>query len=87
MDAGVAVSMRVAGRPIASADHFPFMADHSKRTAPAVEAHYQFLLWLLPAIDRFPRAQKFVFGDRIVNLGLDVLESLVEATFRRRAHA
>jgi hypothetical protein len=59
------------------------MADFSKRTGPAVEAHYRFLLWLVPAVDRFPKAQKFVFGDRIINLGLDVLESLVEATFTR----
>jgi hypothetical protein len=59
------------------------MADFSKRTGPAVEAHYQFLLRLVPAVDRFPKAQKFVFGDRIINLGLDVLESLVEAIFTR----
>jgi hypothetical protein len=59
------------------------MADPSRRTGPALEAHYQFLLWLVPAIDRFPKAQKFVLGDRILNLGLDVLESLVEATFTK----
>jgi hypothetical protein len=59
------------------------MADHSKRTGPAVEAHYQFLLWLIPAVNRFPKAHKFVFGDRILKVGLDVLESLVAATFTR----
>jgi hypothetical protein len=59
------------------------MADHSKRTGPAVEAHYQFLLWLIPTIERFPKSHKFVFGDRILNVGLDVLELLVAATFTR----
>jgi hypothetical protein len=59
------------------------MADHSKRTGPAVEAHYQFLLWLVPTVDRFPKAHKFVFGDRVLNVGLDVLELLVAATFTR----
>jgi hypothetical protein len=39
---------------------------YSKRTGPAVEAHYQFLLWLIPAVERFPKSQKFVFGDRIL---------------------
>jgi 23S rRNA-intervening sequence protein len=57
--------------------------DYSKRTGPAVEAHYQFLLWLIPAVERFPKSQKFVFGDRILGIGLDVLESLVAATFTR----
>ena len=59
------------------------MADHSKPTGPAVEAHYQFLLWLIPTIERFPKSHKFVFGDRILNVGLDVLELLVAATFTR----
>jgi hypothetical protein len=61
----------------------PAMTDHSRRTGPALEAHYQFLLWLVPAVDRFPKAHKFVLGDRILNIALDILESLVEATFTR----
>src|ERR1700737_3640437 len=44
------------------------MNEHFKRTGPAVEAHYQFLLWLVPTVDRFPKSQKFVFGDRVLNL-------------------
>jgi hypothetical protein len=47
------------------------MNDHVKRTGPAVEAHYQFLLWLVPTVDRFPKSQKFAFGDRVLNLALD----------------
>ena len=63
------------------------MNNHVKRTGPAVEAHYQFLLWLVPTVERFPRAQKFVFGDRVLNLALDVLEILVEAAFTRERKA
>jgi hypothetical protein len=59
------------------------MTDHAKRTGPAVEAHYQFLLWLFPAVERFPKSQKFVFGDRILNISLGVLDSLLAATFTR----
>ena len=59
------------------------MTDHVKRTGPAVEAYYQFLLWLVPTVERFPKSQKFVFGDRILKLALDILEFLVEATFTR----
>src|SRR5262249_1150038 len=50
------------------------MNEHFKRAGPAVEAHYQFLLWLVPIVDRFPKSQKFVFADRVLNLALDVLE-------------
>lgn len=48
---------------------------------------HQFLLWLVPTIDKFPRAQKFVLGDRIENAALDVLDSLITATFSRNRDA
>jgi 23S rRNA-intervening sequence protein len=59
------------------------MTDNSKRTGAAVEAHYQFLMWLAPTLDKFPRSQKFTVGDRIETLALDVLEALIEATYTR----
>ena len=37
-----------------------------------------------PTLERFPRAQRFLLGDRIQRTALDVLESLVEATYTRR---
>jgi 23S rRNA-intervening sequence protein len=64
------------------------MADNSRRTGPAVEAHFQFINWLIPAVERFPKSQKFLLGDRIQTTALDILESLLEATYTRdrRAH-
>jgi hypothetical protein len=44
---------------------------------------YQFLLWLVPAVDKFPRAQEFVLGDRIDTAALDVLDALITATYTR----
>jgi hypothetical protein len=64
------------------------MKDDARRTGPAVEAHYQLINWLMPAVERFPRAQRFLLGDRIQTTALDVLEALIEATYTRdrRAH-
>jgi len=59
------------------------MADNARRTGPALEAHQQFLFWLVPTVEKFPRAQKFVLGDRIQATALDVLEALIEATYTR----
>ena len=61
--------------------------DGSRETGPAIERHYQFILWLVPTLDRFPRAQRFLLGDRIQRAALDVLESLIEATYTRRRQA
>ena len=29
-----------------------------RRYGPAIEAHFQFLLWLIPAVEKFPRTQR-----------------------------
>ena len=58
--------------------------DRARETGPALEAHYRFILWLVPTVEGFPRSQKFLLGDRIQQSALDVLESLVEATYTRQ---
>ena len=57
--------------------------DGGHRAGPALEAMYQLAKWLIPVLDRFPRRQKFLLGDRIQTTAVDVLERLVEATFTR----
>jgi 23S rRNA-intervening sequence protein len=58
-------------------------ANHGRPTGPALEAMYRFLLWLVPTIEKFPRSQKFLLGDRVQATALDVLERLIEATYTR----
>ena len=59
------------------------MTDNSRRTGAALEAHYRFLAWLIPAVEKFPKSHKFTIGDRIQTIALDVLEALVEATYTK----
>jgi len=40
-----------------------------------------FILWLVQKINKFPRSQKFVLGDRIEILFLDILDLLIEANY------
>lgn len=42
-----------------------------------------FLCWFLPKIEKFPRNYKFLFGDRIVKIELDLLERLIEAYYSK----
>lgn len=57
--------------------------DNARRTGPALEAMYRFMLWLVPTVEKFPRSQKFLLGDRIQSTALDVVERLIEATYTR----
>jgi len=56
-------------------------------TGPSLEKMYQFLLWLMPTVEKFPRSHKFSLGERIQNAALDILEGLVEASYRRDRQA
>ena len=62
----------------------PQRTHRSRTTGAALEAHYRFMLRLVPALERLPRSQKFLLGDRIEGTALEVLESLIEATYTRQ---
>ena len=51
---------------------------------PAIFTRWmQFLEWLLPTTEKFPKRVRFTFADRINNLALDIVEDLVEARYSR----
>ncbi len=47
----------------------------------------EFLEWLMPATEKFPKRARFSFSLRIDNLALDVAEDLVEARYSREKRA
>ena len=61
--------------------------DGPRGTGPAFESYDRFLLRLVPAVERSPRSRKFLLGDRVRRIALDVLEALIDATYtRQRGH-
>jgi hypothetical protein len=42
---------------------------------------YDFVLWLLPKVETFPRSHRFTLGERLSAQGLDVLVILTEAAY------
>jgi hypothetical protein len=54
-----------------------------RQIGPALEAMNGFIRWLIPTLEKFPRSQKFLLGDRMQSAALDVLERLIEATYDR----
>lgn len=43
--------------------------DRARKGGVALEKTYQFLLWLIPTVEKFPKTQKFLLGDRMQPLG------------------
>jgi hypothetical protein len=50
----------------------------------AITKLYDLLLWIIPKLERFPRSQKFLIGDRIETVLLDVLDLLIEAAYSKK---
>ena len=57
--------------------------DRARSTGPAIDAHYRFILLLVPTLGHLPRSQKFLLGDRIQHIAIDILEALIEATYTK----
>lgn len=47
----------------------------------AVQSCHDLLLWMIPQVDKFPRARRFTLGERVESGSLTVLELLVEAAY------
>ena len=43
---------------------------------------YDLTLWLLPHLEKFSRGHRFTLGDRIETTSLELLEGLVDASYR-----
>jgi len=52
-------------------------------TLRAVPKLYDVIMWLMGRVEKFPRSHKFTLGERSVNLALDILALLIEATYTR----
>lgn len=66
----------VAGRP------------KNRGTSPPVVAVRMetLLAWVCERVAKFPREHKFTVGDRLVETCLDVMDHIVEASYRRDKH-
>ncbi len=49
----------------------------------AITKIYDYILWMIPKLERFPRSQKFILADRIETAMLDILDLLIEAAYTR----
>lgn len=47
------------------------------------EKTYEFILWIYPRVNKFPKSQRFVLGQRIENVSLEILEKIIEANQKR----
>jgi len=47
------------------------------------EKTYELILWLYPTVNKFPKSQRFVLGQRVENAILKIFEGIIEANQER----
>jgi hypothetical protein len=52
----------------------------------AIAKLYDYILWVIPKLEKFPRNQKYLLGDRIENILLDILDLLIEAAYSKQKY-
>ena len=45
---------------------------------------YEYTKWLMDRIDQFPKNQRYLLGQRLADLALNILELLVDASYARQ---
>jgi hypothetical protein len=61
---------------------------HESRDEPAIFVKWmEFLKWLLPVTEKFPKRVRFTLADRINDLALDMVEDLLEAQYTKKKQA
>ena len=60
----------------------------AKQTDPPVVLikWYDFTKWLLDRVDSFPKNQRFIFGQRVADHAIDILELLVEVILQQHLY-
>jgi len=51
---------------------------------PLIRAYYELLLWLIPAISKYPREHRFTLGERTEQRLISVLELMLQAKYSRQ---
>jgi len=57
---------------------------HMTETAVVVQKAYEWSLWILPKVEKFPKSFRFSLGQNLVDTSLDLLMHLVDATYQTR---
>lgn len=52
--------------------------------ATVVQKAYDWNLWILPKVEKFPKSYRFSVGQNLVQTSLDLLMNLVDATYQAR---
>ncbi len=58
-------------------------AHRDKKEISALTKTYDLIAWMVPTLEKLPKSQRFLLGDRIQAVLLDILEHLIRAAYSK----
>jgi hypothetical protein len=58
-------------------------AHRDKKEISALTKTYDLIAWMVPTLEKLPKSQRFLLGDRIQSALLDILEDLIRAAYTK----
>jgi len=52
----------------------------------ALTKTYELLLWIIPQLEKFPKSQKYLLGDRIETVLLDIMDLIIQSIYTKNRH-
>jgi len=49
----------------------------------ALTKTYDLLLWIIPQLEKFPKSQKYLLGDRIETVLLDIMDLIIQSIYTK----
>ena len=59
-------------------------AHRDKNEISALTKTYDLIAWMVPTLEKLPKSQRFLLGDRIQSALLDILEHLIRAAYSKK---
>lgn len=57
--------------------------ENEQKEASALTKTYDLILWIIPQLEKFPKSQKYLLGDRVETNLLDVMELIIQAIYTK----
>jgi hypothetical protein len=64
-----------------------FSMDKTLKEINALTRTYDLLLWMIPQLEKFPKSQRYLLGDRIETRLLDIMDLIIQAAYTRNKTA
>ena len=59
------------------------MKQNEQKEASALTKIYDLILWIIPQLEKFPKSQRYLLGDRIETILMDIMDLIIHSVYTK----